>query len=279
MAAQALTSRPSCWRTPRLPVCGRSPALPSCADNPGTPMRAGVRGKKATRRGQMPSKAIFLHGAGKSGARAWPVQALSAPPEWTFLERAEGGDSAQGDAARILELLASNGSSHVVAQSYGGNAAALAAQKRPDLVLSLTLIEPACFDLSRGKPAVENHIAAMDPVFAVSDDPSISARKYSLLFAEGMGTKPPNLPDDVLRSRVARLRAMAPPWGTGLSTDAGLPVRTLVITGGWSPMYDQIAEALVELGADHIVVAGHGHRAQDSAEANGAMLRLWELVS
>jgi hypothetical protein len=39
--------------------------------------------------------------------------------------------------------------------------------------------------------------------------------------------------------------------------------RTLVLTGGWSDEYEEVAAALVELGAKHEVLAGHGHAVAD----------------
>lgn len=39
--------------------------------------------------------------------------------------------------------------------------------------------------------------------------------------------------------------------------------RTLVLTGGWKDEYEGVAAALVELGAEHEVLAGHDHRVVD----------------
>ena len=73
----------------------------------------------------------------------------------------------------------------MVAHSYGANAALLAAQARPDLVRSLALLEPACFDLARGMPAVEEHIADMGAVFASASDPGLSDPDWFARFAAG----------------------------------------------------------------------------------------------
>jgi pimeloyl-ACP methyl ester carboxylesterase len=115
--------------------------------------------------------AVFLHGAGRGGADGWPLQAAQHESNWVFLDRAPDGD----DADRILDALRPGEPGHVVATSYGGNAAVLAVQRNPELVSSLALFEPACFDLARGKSAVEEHIAAMDPVYAV-DRPTVRSR-------------------------------------------------------------------------------------------------------
>jgi hypothetical protein len=126
-------------------------------------------------------------------------------------------------------------------------------------------------------PAVEEHIAAMAPVFEVATDPSVSTREFSRRFAAGMGFAPPDLPDDVLEERVARLRALRTPWGMGLRSERGLPARTLVITGGWSPLYEETAAALAAEGARHLTVEGAGHRIQDTGQATEMLRHHWLL--
>jgi len=127
---------------------------------------------------------VFLHGAGRAGADGWPLQAARRERNWVFIDRTPDGDHAERDAERILSELRPGVPGHVVATSYGGNAAVIAAQRNPELVSSLVLFEPACFDLARGKPAVEEHIAAMDPVYAVADDTGVSVQEFALRFAQ-----------------------------------------------------------------------------------------------
>ena len=62
-----------------------------------------------------------------------------------------------------------------------------------------------------------------------------------------------------------RLRLQAPPWEAPLQIVPGVP--TLVLTGGWEPLYEEIAGYLRETGALHRVAAG-GHRPQDSVEGD-----------
>ena len=207
-----------------------------------------------------------------AGADAWPHQAAEAEPGWHFLPRAGLADDADRDSHRILDLLRAGGGGHVVAQSYGANAALMAAHREPSLVRSLALLEPACFDLARGKPAVEEHIGAMTPVFAVADDPKISLREFSQRFAAAMGVEPPDLSDDEIEERVRRLRALRPPWDLGLRPDQDLEQRTLVITGGWSPLYEETALSLVALGALHRTIEGAGHRVQDDPRTTSILV-------
>lgn len=218
---------------------------------------------------------VFVHGAGRAGADAWPHQAAAAEDGWLFLPREGVADDALRDAGRVLDALRARGGAHVVASSYGANAALLAAQHEPGAVRSLTLLEPACFDLARGRPAVEEHVAAMTPVFAVAGDASVPDREFSRLFAAAMGAEPPDLPADELRSAVERLRALRPPWGLGLRPGLRLPVRTLVVTGGRRPLYEQTAGAMVLLGARHVILEGAGHNVQDDPRVSAVLQEHW----
>lgn len=218
---------------------------------------------------------IFIHGAGVAGTDAWPLQATQdEETNWHFLPREGVADEAARDARRVIEWLRTVEGGHLVAHSYGANAALLAAQQEPALVLSLALLEPACFDLARGMLAVEEHIAAMAPVFAVADDVSVSAREFSQMFAAAMGVAPPELPEGVLAERVSRLRALRPPWDLGLRREA-LAVRTLVITSGSDPLYSETAQALASLGARHVTLEGAGHRVQDDPRVMSTMRDHW----
>jgi pimeloyl-ACP methyl ester carboxylesterase len=219
---------------------------------------------------------VFVHGAGKAGAAAWPLQAAGADPGWCFLGRDPGGDDPSRDADRLLDLLAGTRGGHVVAHSYGANAALLAGLREPELVRSIALLEPACFDLARGMPAVEEHVDAMAPAFAVADDPSVSARDFFELFARGMGFPPPAAWDEDLEANAGRLRRLSPPWGVGLRPDAGLPVRSLVLTAPSSALYAETATALTRLGAVHRTVTGAGHRVQDDPRTTGLLRAFWE---
>lgn len=213
---------------------------------------------------------VFLHGSGQAGADGWPVQAAAAEPTWRFMSRHPGGDLPERDADRIIELLADSGSAgNVVASSYGGNAAVIALQRRPDLVAALVLAEPATFDLARGAAAVEEHIEAMEPAALAALDPAVSDREWSDLFATGFGREP--LSEEQLAVLAPRMRPLPPPWSTGIDVTRGLPCRCLVVTGGSGPLFEQTAEALERLGASRLVLPGAGHRVQDDPAFNAAV--------
>lgn len=216
---------------------------------------------------------IFVPGSGRDGAAAWPQQG---PGAWgdefdvTYLEHADGGAS----AASIVKALGERGG-HVVAHSAGAVAATLAAAERPELFHSLMMFEPACFGLARGGPEVERHVADMSPVFRLAGDANVTDAEFGAHFLAALGVPPPLPPDPVLAGMGARLRAEPPPWEHGGDSGFLASVRTLVVTGAWNPLYDEVADAMERAGAVHTVMAGYEHRPQDSASANGLLLKHW----
>ncbi len=223
----------------------------------------------------MTARVVFVHGAGRSGMEAWPNQApLGANNDVRFIDRIGYGDEDpaptdfDGDADRIVRSLGGGG--HVVAHSYGAVAALLAAAREVALVRSLVLFEPACLSLVRGSPAVEAHITALAPVLARArdlDDLQFEVEFLAALGAPGHATPP----GDAGRLRTSRLRFQAAPWDAPLSWAKLRLPPTLVITGGWSPLYDEVARELVAHGARSLVLAGHGHRPQDHPDATGVL--------
>ncbi len=79
----------------------------------------------------------------------------------------QGAFTLEDEAAPILDIIERNGLPvHLVGHSYGGSVALRVARARPDLVLSLTLIEPSSFHLlRRGTPADQ---ALFDEIAAVA---------------------------------------------------------------------------------------------------------------
>jgi pimeloyl-ACP methyl ester carboxylesterase len=225
-------------------------------------------------------RVVFVHGAGSFGAAAWPKQhGMALSYDALFLRR-HGFDAAAeplesdfaADAAIVLGSLADDRSGaaggHVVAHSQGAISAMMAAVERPDLVRSLTLVEPACLSLTAELPATAAHRALMQPLFDVrhhlSDDDFERefVRRAFAAHAPGRGTAPDTAE---ARSAARRLRLQAPSWEAPLQIVPGVP--TLVLTGGWEPLYEEIAGYLRETGALHRVAAG-GHRPQDSPEGD-----------
>ncbi|WP_332761865.1 alpha/beta hydrolase [Pseudarthrobacter sp.] len=224
-------------------------------------------------------RVVFVHGAGPFGAAAWLRQhGMALTYDALFLRRhgfdpiAEPVESSfSEDTAIILRSLADDGrgaaGGHVVAHAEGAIAAMMAAVERPELVYSLTLVEPACLSLTAELPATAAHRALMQPLFDVRHE--LSDEDFQREFVRRMfaaDLQEPATPEEKRSAR--RLRLQAPSWDAPLHIVPGVP--TLVLTGGWEPLYEEIAGYLQETGALHRIAAG-GHRPQDSAEGDRAI--------
>ena len=222
-------------------------------------------------------RVVFVHGAGSFGSAAWPRQhGMALDYDALFLRR-HGFDAVAeplesdfaADAAIVLAALADDGrgeaGGHVVAHSQGAIAAMMAAVERPDLVHSLTLVEPACLSLTAELPATAAHRALMQPLFDVRHQLGDDDFQREFVRRAFAGRRARAQPRPRQRRAARRLRLQAPPWEAPLQIVPGVP--TLVLTGGWEPLYEEIAGYLRETGALHRTAAG-GHRPQDSPEGD-----------
>ncbi|MGD9428809.1 alpha/beta hydrolase [Arthrobacter russicus] len=224
-------------------------------------------------------RVVFVHGSGAFGAAAWPVQHVLAGSFDCLFVRRTGFDPVAepvpsdfaADAQIIIDNLQLDGrhGGQVVAHAQGAVAAMMAAVQRPDLVHSLLLCEPACLSLTKDLPATAAHIKLMQPVFDLRnelDDVEYYRQFSQLAFGEAARKLDP---DDAEALRTARrLRLQAPAWEAPLDIVPGVP--TMVLTGGWEPMYEEVAEYLASTGARHLIVGG-GHRPQDTESGQAAI--------
>lgn len=214
--------------------------------------------------------AVFLHGSGRSGAAAWPAQrVLAEQRECLFLDRLAAGDPPETVVAHVAGRLA--GPVHVVAHSYGAISALLLAERRPELVASLALAEPAVLALSRHLPRTRAHVAALEPVLAAD----VPARELSRRYAAASGTPAPAVSDDALEELVAHLRAVVPPWRVPVRAAVVERVPTLVALGGPDSPFAEVAAVLAEHGAEVLTVPGTGHRPHDGEAFAAAVAALW----
>jgi len=219
-------------------------------------------------------RVVFVHGGGSFGAAAWPKQhGMALQYDALFLRR-HGFDpvaepvepSVAADVAIILAALEAGDTpgGHLVAHSLGAIPAMLVAVEHPELVRSLVLVEPACLSLTAELPATMAYRTLMEPLFEarhrLGDEEYLKEfrRRTASPVAGPASTEDP-------RRAARRLRLQAPPWEAPLHIVPGVP--TLVLTGGWEPLYEEIAAYLRETGALHRVAAG-GHRPQDSPEGD-----------
>lgn len=215
-------------------------------------------------------RVVFVHGSGSFGAAAWPKQhGLSLEFDCLYLRRhgfSMTEDPVPTDHSRDQEIIAEalGAGGHVVAHSQGAVPAMMLAVERPDLVRTLILIEPACLSLTADLPATAAHIALMAPLFAERD--LMSDDEFLQTFVRRVFAADAPVPATAdARRAAARLRLQSPPWEAPLSIVPGVP--TLVVTGGWEPLYEEVAEYLAETGALHRVAPG-GHRPHDTPEGD-----------
>ena len=89
----------------------------------------------------------------------------------------QGREDFERDADLIAPLLEDG--SHLVGHSYGGMVALTMAVQRPDVVRSLTLIEPPAFCFAKGDPVVDEMARANRELFTnPPDDPVETMRTF-----------------------------------------------------------------------------------------------------
>jgi hypothetical protein len=148
----------------------------------------------------------------------------------------------------------------------------LAAHRAPSQVRSLTLFEPTRADLARESASVLSFRRSLEFVVRQRSDPGVSDGAIFAAFVAALGTNAPVAADDEQASAIGkRLRATPMPWEITLPR-ARFRVPTLVVTGGWSDFFEDIACALVRAGAVHRILSGHGHWVPGHPEA-AALLR------
>jgi pimeloyl-ACP methyl ester carboxylesterase len=218
---------------------------------------------------------LFVHGSVLNGEATWNAQRplserfeLVVPnrrgfPPGPDVERVDFADEAVW-LERFLEP-----GTHLVGQSYGGVIALLAAARRPELLASLTVIEPPAFDVARGHTAVEAFVASGA---AISGDPETYLRG----FLELVGSSQPEHPLSAALLQGARtLMVERPPWEAEIPLDelAATPFPKLVVSGGHSPAFDAVCDVLeARLGARRAVLPGAGHGPQRLGEPFNELL-------
>jgi pimeloyl-ACP methyl ester carboxylesterase len=152
---------------------------------------------------------------------------------------------------------------HLVGHSYGAVIALLAAARRPDLVRSLTVIEPPAFGIARGRPGVDEFIEQIERHWSDGPrDPGEFLRGFLDLM--GLPSPPGNfLPEFLQGARTLRVERAPMEATFPFDELARAPFPTLVVSGGHSRAYDAVCDVLQEqLGAERAVLAGAGHAVQ-----------------
>jgi pimeloyl-ACP methyl ester carboxylesterase len=141
--------------------------------------------------------------------------------------------------------------------SYGGVIALLAAARRPEAVRSLMVIEPPCFGVARGVPAVDEAVAGYQAAMD-ADDPREFLARFSAVFGPA-GRVPVGIPPGGEQG-VRALMAERPPWEAEIALERLTGIRALVCSGGYHPAYETVCDVLEQgLGAERAVLPGAGH--------------------
>jgi len=166
------------------------------------------------------------------------------------------------DEAAWLDGLLEPGT-HLVGHSYGGVIALLAAARRPELVRSLTVVEPPAFRIARGLPEVDRAVAEGDRLWGQGPrDPEAFLRS----FLRWVGVpEPPGRLSPALLQGARLLQAERRPWTAEIPLEAlaTSPFPILAVSGGHAPVFEAVCDVLAErAGAERAVLAGAGHSVQ-----------------
>ena len=166
------------------------------------------------------------------------------------------------DEAVWLEQLLEPGT-HLVGHSYGGVISLLAAARRPELLRSLTVVEPPAFGVARGVPAADEFIERIERHWTSGPrDPAEFLRGF--LAIVGSSVPPGNLSPDLLQG-ARTLMVERSPAEAVIPFDelARTPFPKLVVSGAHDPAFDAVCDVLEErLGAERAVLPGMGHSVQ-----------------
>lgn len=239
---------------------------------------------------------LLIHGSSSNGPECWAAQRpLAAHHRLLLMDRRghgaspdlpAGGPTADFaiDAEDVLGLL--TGGAHLVGHSYGGVVALLAAARRPDLIRSLTLIEPAALGLATHVPAVAATIDRNRAGMAQARLGSVEEFLVGNTAPFGLPTPEPT--EAALRSARTALFER-PCWEADIPLEplARAPWPKLVFTGSWEtadPEYRRMAgEALLaasavvadRIGAERRAIPGAAHDAHHNPAINALLSAFW----
>jgi pimeloyl-ACP methyl ester carboxylesterase len=176
------------------------------------------------------------------------------------------------DEAVWLEQFLEPGT-HLVGHSYGGVCSLFLAARRPELLRSLTVIEPPAFGVARGVPAADEFSARVEEHWTDGPrDPGEFLRGFLALV--GSSTPAGNFTPGLLQG-ARTLMVERPPSEAVIPFDllARTPFPKLVVSGGHSAAFEAGCDVLEErLGAERAVLPGAGHSVQRLGEPFNELL-------
>jgi pimeloyl-ACP methyl ester carboxylesterase len=167
----------------------------------------------------------------------------------------------EGNIRDIASLLGDG--SHLVGHSYGGLLIMVVATRYPQLVKSLTVIEPPAFGLSIDQPEVTRIVGALKSIYRTAKTPetflATFLRAMSFDVPESISLSPQH------RQAVMTTMAEAEPWDIALDPDtlATYLFPKLVVSGNWHPALVITADILAHrLHANRLIIQDVGHEIQ-----------------
>ncbi len=225
---------------------------------------------------------LLVHGSVTGARLTWREQ-LPLADRWTLLlvDRPGFGESpalARSDFEAEAPLLADllDDPAHVVAHSYGGVIALLAAAMRPAGVRSLTVVEPPAFGVARGQPAVERFVARATELWTdPPEDPAVFLERFFRL----VGSRPVlgRLKPELERG-TRLLMSERYPWEARIPLDdlAAAPFPKLAVSGAHDDAFEAVCDVLADrIGAEREVLPGRGHGAQRTGAPFNERLELF----
>ncbi len=228
---------------------------------------------------------VLVHGSLATGADEWSEQRPLADHGLRLIVPDRRGygrsPSASGedflvDADDVTDLMSTG--AHLVGHSYGCLSAMIAAARRPEATLSLTLLEGPVTALAQHDDAWRSLVDDVRNLWTreLADD------DWVVRFLEAVGTDPAELTPDLLAAAVELVpvfRSGRPFYEADVPLDA-LSAATfpkLVVSGGHHAGFEAMSDELAEcIGASRAVIAGAGHEIQfTGAPLNDVLRRLW----
>ena len=221
---------------------------------------------------------LLVHGSVVNAELTWSAQKplaerfeLVAPNRRGF---PPGGDVERvdfEDEAHWLERFLEPGT-HLAGHSYGGVIALLAAARRPELVRSVTVVEPPAFGIARGGDGVDAYVARLEELWESSLEPEPFLRAFMATIGAhvpaGRFTPP-------LLQGARTLRVERPPQEAEipLAELRAAPFPLLAVSGGHEPAFEAVCDVLAErAGAERAMLAGAGHSVQRLGAPFNALL-------
>ncbi len=166
------------------------------------------------------------------------------------------------DARDIVEILGDG--AHLVGTSMGGVVAMRAAALAPDRVWSLTVIEPPAMPNAIGRPEADRLIDGMRGCWDVADPDDLEGFAARFLRVLGVDMALPSPLPPPFAEAIRNLTTERP-WETGVPVErlTRTPFPKLVVSGGGTPGFEDVADALAEqLPAKRVLFAGSPHAVQ-----------------